>query len=97
MFWLLLAKPSPGFKSFPLFNILPSQTVKAEERAVGGEGWIKVDGGKKKVPVPCDHRVGGSGGDAGEGDGLLVVGSGVEGLLEHRQHRRDCGEKSTAG
>lgn len=54
-------------------------------------------GEKKKVPVPCDHRVGGSGGDAGEGDGLLVVGSGVEGLLEHRQHRRDCGEKSAAG
>lgn len=47
--------------------------------------------------MPCDHRVGGSGGDAGEGDGLLVVGSGVEGLLEHRQHRRDCGEKSAAG
>lgn len=42
--------------------------------------------------MPRDHGVGGSGGDAGEGDRLLVVGGGVEGLLEHRQHRRDCGD-----
>lgn len=48
---------------------------------------------KREVPVPCDHGVRRSGGHAGEGDGLLVVGGGVEGLLEHRQHRRDCGHK----
>lgn len=42
--------------------------------------------------MPRDDGVGGSRGDAGEGDRLLVVGGGVEGLLEHRQHRRDCGD-----
>lgn len=42
------------------------------------------------LPVPRDQRVRRSRGDAGEGDGLLVIGRGVEGLLEHRQHWRHC-------
>lgn len=55
---------------------------------------------KMKVPVPCDHRVRRSRGDTCEGDWLLVVCCSVEGLLEHRQHWRDCrhkqeGEEST--
>lgn len=52
---------------------------------------------KTKVPVPCDLRVRRSRGDAREGDRLLVVCRGVEGLLEHRQHWRDCRHKQERG
>lgn len=52
---------------------------------------------KTKVPVPCDHRVRRSRGDTCEGDWLLVVCCSVEGLLEHRQHWRDCRHKQEGG
>lgn len=52
---------------------------------------------KTKVPVPCDLRVRRSRGDAREGDWLLVVRSGIEGLLEYRQHWRDCRQKQERG
>lgn len=47
----------------------------------------------RSLPVPCDHRVGRSRGDASEGDRFLVVSCGVEGLLGHGQDGRDCRDK----
>lgn len=97
MFSLVPEKLSDDFKSFPLYDNWPSQ----DWEVCGGGGWCGRQGRlrqmkKNKVPVPCDHGVRRSGGDACEGDWFLVVGSGIEGLLEHGEHRRDCGEKSAA-
>lgn len=61
-------------------NVSPSEPRVREQRCIP----------KTKVPVPRDHRVRRSRGDAREGDWLLVICCGVEGLLEHRQHWRNC-------
>lgn len=95
----VLACASETFRRFQKFSTFrygakPRLRRVWRRRRWSRQAWLRQMEKKNKVPVPCDHGVGRSGGDAREGDWFLVVGGGIEGLLEHGEHRRDCGEKS---